>query len=472
MPGADGAIGPGHPPQVGHKPLGRGPAFGDDPRDVPAKACGSQQAAWFAQEADVEVQQAPVDARLACRVGVCRVDGDLVGGVGQPGIGLCAPSARAWVRVGTQDLKALFSRQHVWGEGVDVGPCRPDEGEPDLGRDGLRGQLPAGKPPGDVTCAPPWPRVRCRPGDALNAAGPLISTVIQALARQVPTWHDNLRLIDSTPLPCAASRETVKRSELAGHAGYGYCRSHSRFFWRVRLHLLTTAEGMPVSWCLANPKRGEREVMTALLERDHHLVHSGQVILADKGFATGRTAKRLIDARVVLEAQRPLVHTDLPVAAIGRMLGFSEPTNFGKFLARETGHTPEASAYANASQPSGQHEAARWPGRLHGTAGRAISNEPHQRAESVVSTKGRRRLPRRAVRWRRATPTFTVGYWVTVVVQEAGDLSRTQVEAAGAAPSDECGTRRAAEAAPRRRQPHPHPAADRHPVAGTADALR
>lgn len=119
----------------------------------------------------------------------------------------------------------------------------------------------------------------------LNAAGPLISHVIEALARQVPTWHDDLRLIDSTPLPCAASRETVKRSELAGHAGYGYCRSHSRFFWGFRLYLLTTAEGMPVSWCLAHPKLGEREVMTALLERDHHLVRTGQVILADKGFA-------------------------------------------------------------------------------------------------------------------------------------------------------------------------------------------
>ncbi|WP_049714090.1 helix-turn-helix domain-containing protein [Streptomyces caatingaensis] len=56
--------------------------------------------------------------------------------------------------------------------------------------------------------------------------------------------------------------------------------------------------------------------------------------------ATGRTAKQLIDARVALEAQRLLVHTELPVAAIGRSLGFSEPTNFGKFLVRETGHTP------------------------------------------------------------------------------------------------------------------------------------
>ncbi|MBL1095063.1 MULTISPECIES: IS982 family transposase [Streptomyces] len=138
----------------------------------------------------------------------------------------------------------------------------------------------------------------------LNAAGPLISQVIEALASQVPTWHDDLRLIDSTPLPCAASRETVKRSDLAGHAGYGYCRSHSRFFWGLRLYLLTTAEGMPVSWCLANPKLGEREVMTALLERDHHLVRTGQVILADKGFA-GREFKAFLAERLGVHLVRP-----------------------------------------------------------------------------------------------------------------------------------------------------------------------
>ena len=92
------------------------------------------------------------------------------------------------------------------------------------------------------------------------------------------SWHNLLRLIDSTPVPCAASRETVKRSDLAGHAGYGYCASHSRFFWGFRLYL-------PIIWGLANPKFGEREVTQALLERDHHLIHAGQVILGDKGFA-------------------------------------------------------------------------------------------------------------------------------------------------------------------------------------------
>jgi hypothetical protein len=42
---------------------------------------------------------------------------------------------------------------------------------------------------------------------------------------------------------------------------------------------------MPVIWGLANPKLGEREVMTALLNVDHDLVRDGQVLLGDKGFA-------------------------------------------------------------------------------------------------------------------------------------------------------------------------------------------
>jgi hypothetical protein len=122
-------------------------------------------------------------------------------------------------------------------------------------------------------------------GKRLRRSGGLLAAVITELARDSASWHDLLRLVDSTPLPCAASRETVKRSDLAGHAGYGYCASHSRFFWGFRLYLITTAEGMPVIWGLAHPGIGEREVTRALLERDHHLVRAGQVILGDKGFA-------------------------------------------------------------------------------------------------------------------------------------------------------------------------------------------
>jgi hypothetical protein len=45
-------------------------------------------------------------------------------------------------------------------------------------------------------------------------------------------------LIDSTPIECARSVETTRRSALADAAGYGRCASHSRFFWGFRLHCL------------------------------------------------------------------------------------------------------------------------------------------------------------------------------------------------------------------------------------------
>lgn len=138
----------------------------------------------------------------------------------------------------------------------------------------------------------------------LRAAGTLISATITALAKDTPSWHDVLRLVDSTPLPCGTSRETVKRSDLAGHAGYGYCASHSRFFWGFRLYLISTPEGMPVIWGLANPKVGEREVTQALLEKDHHLVRAGQVILGDKGFA-GKDFERFITEDLGAHLIRP-----------------------------------------------------------------------------------------------------------------------------------------------------------------------
>jgi hypothetical protein len=141
-------------------------------------------------------------------------------------------------------------------------------------------------------------------GKRVRQSTGLISAVITELARDTPTWNDLTRLIDSTPVPCAASRETVKRSNLAGHADYGYCASHSRFFWGFRLYLVCTPDGMPVIWGLANPKIGEREVTQALLRHDRHLIQPGQVIVGDKGFA-GREFETFIADELDAHLVRP-----------------------------------------------------------------------------------------------------------------------------------------------------------------------
>ena len=116
----------------------------------------------------------------------------------------------------------------------------------------------------------------------LRALAPTIARVITHLAVTSPSFCDNLRLLDSTPVPCGQSRETARRSELAGHAAYGWCRSHSRYFWGLRLYLLCAPDGMPIAFELAAANTPERVVAAEMLGRvDLH----GYTVMADKGFA-------------------------------------------------------------------------------------------------------------------------------------------------------------------------------------------
>jgi len=144
-----------------------------------------------------------------------------------------------------------------------------------------------------------FPYLPAQPGynKRLRAAAPHLSLAIRHLARVSPSWWDRFRLLDATPLPCGASRETVKRSALWPHAAYGYDRSHSRWYWGFKLYVLCAPDGMPITWCLATPKLGEREVAQALLEDAAHqqALAAGTIILADKGLA-GRAFHQHIGA--------------------------------------------------------------------------------------------------------------------------------------------------------------------------------
>ena len=81
-------------------------------------------------------------------------------------------------------------------------------------------------------------------------------------------------------------RETAQRSDLAGWAEYGYCASHSRFFWGLRLHLVCTLSGLPVAFALAGAKADERDVLLAMFEADPNLVAARpkQKLMADKNY--------------------------------------------------------------------------------------------------------------------------------------------------------------------------------------------
>ena len=104
------------------------------------------------------------------------------------------------------------------------------------------------------------------------------------------------------------SRETVQRSDLAGWAGYGYCASHSRYFWGLRLHLVTTLHGLPVAFALAGAKTDEREVLVDLVDAaSPSMLHhpDGLILIADKGYRD-REFERPGSTTAVSPSLRPL----------------------------------------------------------------------------------------------------------------------------------------------------------------------
>lgn len=131
-----------------------------------------------------------------------------------------------------------------------------------------------------------------------------IEWLIGIFACQSPGFSDDLLLIDSTPVECGRSLETVKRSALAEAADYGYCASHSRFFWGLRLHALFATDGTPRAFKLASPKRDEREVGLELLGLCRRA--GGETILADKGYAGREFAHKVaeLNATVVRPRRR------------------------------------------------------------------------------------------------------------------------------------------------------------------------
>jgi Transposase DDE domain len=120
----------------------------------------------------------------------------------------------------------------------------------------------------------------------LRKAAELLRRVTRVLATDTSVWSDDVWIVDSTPVECGRSRETVKRSALAGWAEYGYCASHSRFFWGLRLHLVCTLQGLPVAFALTGAKADERETLLDLLAAEPHLVaaREGQTLIGDKNY--------------------------------------------------------------------------------------------------------------------------------------------------------------------------------------------
>jgi Transposase DDE domain len=170
--------------------------------------------------------------------------------------------------------------------------------------------------------------------------------LIRVLGTQTSMWSDDVWVVDSTPVECGRSRETARRSDLAGWAEYGYCASHSRYFWGLRLHLLCTLHGLPVGFALTGAKADERLALLDILA-DEHLTagRDRQIIIGDKNYYGKDFEATLADGRVCLlrkarkgEPERPGGQFFKPLRQIIESVNATFKGQLG--LERHGGRTP------------------------------------------------------------------------------------------------------------------------------------
>ncbi len=110
----------------------------------------------------------------------------------------------------------------------------------------------------------------------LRALTPKLVWVQQRLSELLATG--TLRIADGTLVGVANYAGCQQRSGFAGIAAYGYCPSKSRYYWGLRLVLLTDGKGLPIGYTLVAANEKEYEPV-----RELALADRCPALLADKG---------------------------------------------------------------------------------------------------------------------------------------------------------------------------------------------
>ena len=117
----------------------------------------------------------------------------------------------------------------------------------------------------------------------------------------------------------------------------------------TRLHVVHQGQKRPAGGSQPVPERFRRfrRLVETHFQEWHHVSRYAQAMACSErtvsracGDAAGVAPKAFIALRITLEAKRLLVHTELPVAAVGARVGFDQATNFVKFFRGAEGCTP------------------------------------------------------------------------------------------------------------------------------------
>lgn len=89
---------------------------------------------------------------------------------------------------------------------------------------------------------------------------------------------------------------------------------------------------------------------------------------------TGQTASEIIHERVLLEAKRLLVHSQLSISEVAYRLSIDDPAYFSRFFKKHTGKTPGEYKRRLTHAAAGSHGEPALAGSASTHAGRACCN--------------------------------------------------------------------------------------------------
>jgi hypothetical protein len=212
--------------------------------------------------------------------------------------------------------------------------------------------------------------------ERVKQAGPLMEAAMRWLAEHTPATGEQLRLMDATPIGCGQSTTTARRSNLFGWARYGYESAHSRWYWGVKLLLLTTADGTVTGFGLANPKLlGERaETREVLGGQPANRPRPGSTVVTDKGLSGADSEQFFTDCDLVLvrPARRREDTATVPELAT--------PTHRSDHLDPEEPTRPGTAPSQSPRRPLGPHPATA-PGPQH----RHLAQLDHRRTRQTIT---------------------------------------------------------------------------------------
>lgn len=143
---------------------------------------------------------------------------------------------------------------------------------------------------------PKQPRLWYRIREAL----PLIERFRRELRERLGVEHEDLRILDSQPLPMALLTSRLGRGNGFDLAEWGYCASKKLYYLGFKLGLLITPQGIPDVYDLFSARPHDLRLLDDLLGEAHDII-----ALGDKGFISDPKRKALaVEQNVILITYR------------------------------------------------------------------------------------------------------------------------------------------------------------------------